>query len=464
MSKSAIIIADDDLGDFAPGVRLWSREISLAAPDKRCDVFRNCCREGGDFVRKGAPAGAIADALAERAERHGLTDLLGGADSVEAMIASAFDTAEIVVSMNGAAHPATRQGYPLEYYETFGAVVAKCWLIKGVIAKGETSSWIGPPGAGKSALIADLAIHIASGADWRGYRSKQQCAVVYFALERGDLVKRRLVAQAKRTDDPDKLPFALVRQIVDLLRPACVGEVIATIRDAEAHYGREVGLIVVDTYAKSIAANGGDENSAKDQNMTLANLRRVQEATGVHVALVGHTGKDETRGARGSNAHLADVDLTVQFSGDKDTRSATIIKNNDGPEGVLTCFKLDLVVLGKDDDGDEITVAILSDEMPDADNNSSRAKLSKGQRRAMELLERCIIDEGKPAPVSNDYPRGIGNVVTIETWRTCCIKGGLSTGTKDSADKAFRRAMADLIDMHRVGTWDGLIWIAYEPK
>jgi hypothetical protein len=356
-------------------------------------------------------------------------------------------------------------GYPLEYYETFGAVVTKAWIIKGVIAKGETSSWIGPPGAGKSALIADLAIHAAAGTDWRGYRSKQPCAVVYFALERGDLVKRRLVAQAKRTDDnPDKRPLALVRQIVDLLRPACVGEVIATIRAAEAHYGCEVGMIVIDTYAKSIAANGGDENSAKDQNMTLANLRRIQEATGAHVALVGHTGKDETRGARGSNAHLADVDLTVQFSGDKDTRSATIIKNNDGPEGVLTCFKLDLVVLGKDDDGDDITVAILSDEMPDADNDSSRAKLSKGQRRAMELLERCIIDEGKPAPVSNDYPRGIGNVVTIETWRTCCVKGGLSTGTKDSADKAFRRAMADLIDMHRVGTWDGLIWIAYEPK
>lgn len=358
---------------------------------------------------------------------------------------------------------AAPQGYPLEYYENFGALVAKTWLIKGVIAKSETSSWIGPPGAGKSALVADLAIHVASGRNWRGYRSKQHCAVVYFALERGDLVKRRLVAQAKRADhSPDKLPLALVRQIVDLLRPSCVGEVIATIRNAEAHCGCEVGLIVIDTYAKSIAANGGDENSAKDQNMCLANLRRIQESTGVHIALVGHTGKDETRGARGSNAHLADVDLTVQFSGDKEARSATIIKNNDGPEGILTCFKLELVVLGKDEDGDDITVAILADEMPDAD--SSRAKLSKGQRRAMELLERCIIDEGKPAPVSNDYPRGIGNVVTVEMWRTYCIKGGLSSGSKESSAKAFRRAMTDLIDMHRVGTWNGLIWIAYEPK
>jgi hypothetical protein len=37
MSESDIII-DDDLGEFAPGMRPWSRQISLAAPDKRCDV------------------------------------------------------------------------------------------------------------------------------------------------------------------------------------------------------------------------------------------------------------------------------------------------------------------------------------------------------------------------------------------------------------------------------------------
>ena len=36
---------------------------------------------------------------------------------------------------------------PLDYYENFDKAVAKDWIIKGVIAKGETSSWIGPPGA-----------------------------------------------------------------------------------------------------------------------------------------------------------------------------------------------------------------------------------------------------------------------------------------------------------------------------
>jgi len=56
------------------------------------------------------------------------------------------------------------------------------------------------------------------------------------------------------------------------------------------------GLIVIDTYAKGIAANGGDEDKARDQNRAAANLRRVQSLVDIHIALVGHTGKDESRG------------------------------------------------------------------------------------------------------------------------------------------------------------------------
>jgi hypothetical protein len=352
----------------------------------------------------------------------------------------------------------------LEHYDNFGTTVVKNWIVKNVVSAGETSSWIGPPGAGKSALVTDLVIHIADGRDWRGHRTKEQCGVVYFALERGDLVKRRLIAHAARDSGfATKLPFSIARQVIDLLKATCIGEIVATINDAAEYHGCNIGVIVIDTYAKGIAAGGGDENSAKDQNMTLANLRRVQEETGVHIAIVGHTGKDEKKGARGSNAFVGDVDMMVQFSGDKEARVAEIIVNKDGAEGLLTRYRLDVAVLGKDEDGDDITTAIISADRMDSDKEVSRAKLNKTQRKAMEMLERAIIDNGRDVPVSSEYPQGVGKMVTLEGWKACCIKGGLSAaGTKESTDKAFRRAVSDLDAMHRIGVWDGNVWIAYE--
>ena len=194
-------------------------------------------------------------------------------------------------------------GIPLDYYENFGKAVAKKAIIKGVIYKGERSSWIGPPGSGKSALLANVATHSADGPDWRGYRSKERVGVVYFALERSNLAKRRLMAHGLQTGKLN-LPIAVAGGIINLLNSSCVPTIIDTIRTAEAHFGCPVGLIIIDTFNKGIAVGGGDEDKAKDQNIAAANLQQVQDVlTDVHIALIAHTGKDESRGARGSNAH-----------------------------------------------------------------------------------------------------------------------------------------------------------------
>jgi hypothetical protein len=122
----------------------------------------------------------------------------------------------------------------------------KPWLIKNVIARDETSSWIAPPGKGKSALLTDIAVHLAGGFDWRGYRTKAKCGVVYFALERADLVRRRLIAHKLR-DDLRDLPIAVASEGIDLLNRNCADVVLATIHAAEQRFGLEVGLAIFDT-------------------------------------------------------------------------------------------------------------------------------------------------------------------------------------------------------------------------
>jgi AAA domain len=117
---------------------------------------------------------------------------------------------------------------------------AKPWVIKNVIARDETSSWFAPPGKGKSAMLTDLGVHAAAGLDWRGYRTKGRSGVVYFALERADLVRRRLIAHKLR-DGLHGLPIAVAGEVIDLFDRKCVGAIFDTIKKAEDRFGCEPG-------------------------------------------------------------------------------------------------------------------------------------------------------------------------------------------------------------------------------
>jgi hypothetical protein len=277
--------------------------------------------------------------------------------------------------------------FPFQLLGEFSTATAgKEWLIKGVMARGETSAWIAPPGGMKSALMAQASICVAGGLDWHGKRNKGAAGVVYFALERADLVQRRLQAHQKRMN-LGSLPIAVVASTINLMTTATVPMVVATIRAAEAEFGCPAGLLIFDTFAKLIAAGGGDEDKARDQGRVFSNIQRVKEQVRAHVAIVGHTGKDETRGARGSNAILGDADVMVTISGDQ-IRTATVTKANDMPEGPLFSFKSEVHEFGHDEDGDPITVNIVSDEAVSAQVAAKPGdpKLSANQRVMFRLL------------------------------------------------------------------------------
>lgn len=292
---------------------------------------------------------------------------------------------------------------------------SKQWLIKGIFARGETSAWIAPPGAMKSALLAEAAICVGAGLDWHSYRNKGAAGVVYFAIERADLVKRRLRAHRQQLG-LSGTPICVSSDTIDLTHPEAFKKVIDTIRTAKTILGTDIGLIIIDTFAKLIAAAGGDENSAKDQGAVFANVQRVKNVTGVHVALIGHTGKDESRGARGSNALLGDVDVMVTIGGE-DIKTATVTKANDAPEGQLFSFKSEVFDFGPDEDGDPRTVNIVSAE--EVSRSSSPApreqKLKPNQQTMFAIL----------------HTAGAAGL-TLEDWNAQAKEAGI--GNKRKAD------------------------------
>jgi hypothetical protein len=347
----------------------------------------------------------------------------------------------------------------LTYFDDCGAFAAKRWILKGIIARGETSAWVAPPGAGKSALLTEISVHSSAQIDWRGHRAKEACGVVIFALERGDLFKRRLQVYRQR-DGLHGLPIAVADAVIDLLNPNCVETIVSTVREAEQRFGCSVGLIGIDTYAKGIAANGGDEDKARDQNRAAANLRNVHARLDVHIALVGHTGKDETRGARGSNAHLGDVDVMVQISGDT-IKVALVVKGNDQPERAIAEFRLEAFELGRDEDGDPITTSIVSTEHFDPATSAARPKSKKDKlpplpKAALHALFECIADKPVPTPTDPHVSAGVTGV-TLDQWRDHLLKIALINAEGNYREQ-FKRIRVTLQNAKIIGIWGDFVW------
>ncbi|MCP1931798.1 AAA family ATPase [Bradyrhizobium elkanii] len=280
----------------------------------------------------------------------------------------------------------------------------KNWLVKGLLAQGETSAWIAPPGGMKSALMAELTMCVANQQDWHGRKVDSCFGVVYFALERSDLVHRRLMAHCERMglspEDREQMAVMICPGMVDLTAADCVPHVLRSIEELSHEYGIGPALLIFDTFAKLIAAGGGDEDKAKDQGRVFANIQRIKDAVhGPHVALVGHTGKDESRGSRGSNAFLGDVDVMVSISGDQ-IKTATVVKANDMAEGPLFSFKSIVHEFGLDEDGDQITVNIVSaEEVATASPSEREPKLTANQKTMFAMLH----DAGASGLLTEDW-------------------------------------------------------------
>ena len=135
----------------------------------------------------------------------------------------------------------------------------KVWLVHHLLAIGEISVWYGEPGSGKSVGIEDLGLHVAVGRAWHG-RQVKQCAVLYVALERANVVQRRAIAWGLEHGlSREQLPFKVIRGPLDFRDPQVAADIVATLEDLARRHGCEAGLIIVDTVSRALC--GGDENS-----------------------------------------------------------------------------------------------------------------------------------------------------------------------------------------------------------
>lgn len=322
------------------------------------------------------------------------------------------------------------------------AVLTSNYMVKGWLDRNCLSMLYGPSNAGKTFVALDIAMHIAAGKSWRGLRVNGG-PVLYIAAEGGAGIRNRLAAIKREHPDMASAPFTLLPVGLDLHGHGDALAVCEIMPDADP------ALVVIDTLARSMGA--GDENTAKDAAMFVRNCDLIREATGAHVMVIHHTGKDEDRGARGSSALRAAVDNEIQVTADWEIISRKQ-RDQEPPEPLH--FKLRSVVLGKDEDGDPVTSAVVDVAEPP---KPTRKPLKGKNEVAMQALYDALRDHGETR-TGKLYPSN-RKVVHVDCWREACDAHGLTTGVSDSAARtAFMRAKTKLMDMDEVREFGGYVW------
>lgn len=192
--------------------------------------------------------------------------------------------------------------------EELEALPPPTWLVPGLFIEGSIAAIYGAPESGKSFLAVDVSMSIASGIAWHG-REVAQGAVLYVAAEGAPGIGKRTRAwRADKGATSRVIPFVLMRDPLNLSTEK-------EARDFAHAVASEVGplrMIVVDTLNQTAA--GADENSAQAMGCYIAGMKRLRDATGATVVVVHHSGKDESRGMRGSTALLGAMDTTVEVA------------------------------------------------------------------------------------------------------------------------------------------------------
>ena len=276
------------------------------------------------------------------------------------------------------------------------------WMVLGVLPAIGLTALFGPSASGKSFLVLDLCAAVAGGSDeWFSCRVKS-VPVVYLALEGEAGFSQRVTAW--QLSHSRKLPSALhfIMQPLDLRNDNDVTE----ISEAVVAAGAAGGLLVIDTLNR--AASGADENSVVDMGEIIAAAKRLQSKLGGMVLLVHHSGKDVSRGLRGHSSLHAALDCAIEVSRADDRREWRIAKAKDGDDGETHPFRLQVVEVGADDDGEPVTSCVVK---PDDQKATFRRVLppKSGNMRVIwdalgELLRQA--GDARPAGAPDRLPFG----------------------------------------------------------
>jgi AAA domain len=256
------------------------------------------------------------------------------------------------------------------------------YLIKGILPRSGLIVVWGPPKCGKSFWAFDLTLHIALDREYRSHRV-QKGPAVYIALEGQVGFGARADAFRKKhhVDGETITNFYIICTTLDLVKEH------KALISAIGEQSETPVAVVLDTLNRSIA---GSESSDEDMTAYIRAAGAVQDAFGCAVIIVHHCGVEGTR-PRGHTSLTGAADVQISVQRDKSGNVVAKVEcAKDIPDGTVIVSRLEVVELGLDQDGDQITSCVIvpTDEAPSA---TTRRKLTNKQKLAMEALTECVL-------------------------------------------------------------------------
>lgn len=359
--------------------------------------------------------------------------------------------------------PASETPLPLLWIDDITPVLDAKDFVQGVLVEGGAAVVYGESTAGKTFWTTDLALHVATGQPWNG-RRVDQGGVIYCALEGGNGFRNRVSAWRQEHVRADAgLPFAAIPASLNLLDPdADTPRLIATIKAAVVRMGRPVKLVVIDTLSRAMA--GGNENAPDDMGALVSNMDAIRAATGACVLFVHHSGKDAAKGARGHSLLRAAVDTEIEVKADDaaGARTATVVKQRELAKGAAFGFRLDVVVLGQNQHGEDVTTCTVAAQAPGpAKGASTLTETERGWLR--DLTD--MFAEPDTAEMRTPVASGPEHLtLTRDQVRAGFRRRGRIGGEPDanltSAERERLRSMLNrLKDKGKIGLTDKLVWL-----
>jgi phage/plasmid primase-like uncharacterized protein len=231
------------------------------------------------------------------------------------------------------------------------------WLVKRWIQSQALVMVHGPSGGGKTFVVLDWCLRMASGIeDWAGHKVRQG-NVVYLAGE-GHHGLRGRVAAWKHHHKAGKLAMWLSKDGCDLNTPTGYLKVVEQVRMLKDR----PSVIVVDTLHRFLQ---GDENSAQDAKTMLDACNALMQEFNCSVILVHHTGvSDEAQHrARGSSAWRGALDIEISIVPGKENVPMQIVQRKSKDAELAETIHVELQQVSipgwRDEDNQQVTSAVI---------------------------------------------------------------------------------------------------------